>query len=177
MAKTAKEDKKLYEETEEDKKLLSSLEVPKISSKNFFRNTIDLTPVDIYNLNLEEYRFIKKNKELVALLRKKSRFSSEEIEGLLLIFHKFTCQRDVMLKEEFHDVLSNTLEITDDFMVHHIITEILSSTKLKRFISMSVWVETFSLFLRGTFEEKIKHCYRVYDNTQKGFIGRDILFT
>lgn len=169
--------KEIYKVTEDDKKLLLSLNNQQINIQNAITCTLDITPIDVFHPTLEEYNFLKKNKELVALMKKKTKFSIKEIEGLLLIFHKFTCQRDVMLKDEFHDVLANTLGITDDYMAHHMFNELVSSTKMRRFITMNVWVETFSLFLRGSFEDKMKHCFRIYDNTKKGFIGKDIMYT
>lgn len=81
-----------------------------------------------------------------------------------------------MLKEEFTEVLGSTLDLTDDYMAQKIVTEVMSHTKMKKFITMNVWVETFSLFLRGTLEEKIKFCFGVYDDSKKGYLGRDVLY-
>lgn len=81
-----------------------------------------------------------------------------------------------MTKDEFLDILSNTLGMTDEYMAENIIREILSKTKTKRYISMNVWVETFSLFLRGNKEEKLNYCFGVYDISKKGFLNREIMF-
>lgn len=41
---------------------------------------------------------------------------------------------------------------------------------------METWASAFSLFLRGTLEEKIQHCFTVYDVVGDGNIGREGMF-
>lgn len=79
-------------------------------------------------------------------------------------------------KDELYDILSATLNLTDEFMYEHISRQILRNTKTKLFVTMNAWVEMFSLYLRGNLEEKMKYCFGVYDIMSKGFLGREIMF-
>ncbi|XP_065587359.1 calaxin [Cyrtonyx montezumae] len=43
-------------------------------------------------------------------------------------------------------------------------------------ISVVEWVEGLSVFLRGTLEERIKYCFKVYDLNGDGYISREEIF-
>lgn len=158
--------------------LHETLEMPKrrfgkISLLNIPPNT---KPVDAFNPSPEDYRFLKNNKPLVSELKKRTKFSTKEIESLMLLFYRFSNKKEVLLKEEFVHILANTLDLTDEYMCERIIGEILRKVKSKMYITISIWVEVFSLYLRGSLEEKMRYCFNVYDITNKGFIGKGVLF-
>ena len=44
------------------------------------------------------------------------------------------------------------------------------------YLSMSEWVESLSIFLRGSQEEKIKYAFTVYDLNGDGYISREEMF-
>lgn len=133
-------------------------------------------PVDVFNPTLEEHRFLKHYKPLLKSLKKQTRLSTTEIESLMLLFHKFSSGTELMTKGEFVDIMSKTLNMSDDFMSEKIIMEILKSSKLKRYITIDIWVKVLSLYLRGTMEEKMEYCFGIYDITKKGFIKKEILY-
>lgn len=162
----------------EEIKLLYSLEKLKFNPKlRLVNNTILwMEPVDVFLPTQAEYRFLKRYQPLTLLLKRRTKFSVKEIESLMLLFHKFTVATDIMLKDEFIDILANTLGMTDEYMADQIVSEILICTKMKRFITLNVWVEVFSLYLRGNMEEKMKYCFGVYDISKKGFLRREVMF-
>ncbi|NXJ16306.1 EFCB1 protein, partial [Odontophorus gujanensis] len=43
-------------------------------------------------------------------------------------------------------------------------------------INVVEWVEGLSVFLRGTLEERIKYCFKVYDLNGDGYISREEMF-
>lgn len=155
--------------------LARTLNLPDIGKRILFLE-VDLTPVDAFHPTAEEYRFLGRNRPLIACLRKRTKFSSKEIESLMLLFHKFTNRTEIMLKDEFIEILGSTLSITDDFITDKMVIQLLSKTKMKRFITMEVWVQVFSLFLRGSQKAKMKFCFGVYDIMKKGFIDREVAY-
>lgn len=40
-------------------------------------------------------------------------------------------------------------------------------------LKVDMWIGGLSIFLRGTFEEKIQYCFRVYDLNSDGYISKD----
>lgn len=40
-------------------------------------------------------------------------------------------------------------------------------------LKADTWIGGLSVFLRGTFEEKIQYCFRVYDLNSDGYISKD----
>lgn len=40
-------------------------------------------------------------------------------------------------------------------------------------LKADTWIGGLSVFLRGTFEEKIHYCFRVYDLNSDGYISKD----
>lgn len=159
-----------------ENKYIYTLEIPNKTPTEVIFRPRTFEPVNAFNPTLHEYRFLGKYKPITAILKRKTRFSTKEIESLLLLFNKFTEGRIVMLKQEFAEVLSHTLDLTDEYMLDKIVTQILNTTKTKRFIPMNTWVETFSLYLRGTLEEKMKYCFGVYDVSKTGMLRKDTIF-
>lgn len=169
------DDGKSSEGIEETPNLCLTSVLPDIGKEILFLE-VDLTPVDAFHPSAAEYRFLGRYRPLIAYFKKTTKFSNKEIESLMLLFHKFTNQREIMLKDDFIDILGCTLGLTDEFINDKIIIQILEKSNIKRFITMDVWVQVFSLFLRGSQKAKRKFCFGVYDITKKGFIGRDVAY-
>ncbi|KAF2898849.1 hypothetical protein ILUMI_07328 [Ignelater luminosus] len=127
--------------------------------------------------SMEEIRFKKKHVRLIHRLTKELHFSQEELENILLIYYNIQKQSEDkqhgITKDQFKEFLHNTLDMTDTEITNRIVHTV--SRGPSPIITMETWARVMSLFLRGTLEEKIKHCYSVYDIMFNGKIGRDIM--
>ncbi|VEN56535.1 unnamed protein product [Callosobruchus maculatus] len=120
--------------------------------------------LDLLMDSMEETRFRKKHMELVETLADESHFTSGEVDGLLLIYYKMSKEnihtriKDGMVtKEQFRDFLHSALDMTDDSLMDRIF---LSLDRMPgKTITMETYIHALSLFLRGTLEEKINHCF------------------
>ncbi|CAH1126791.1 unnamed protein product [Ceutorhynchus assimilis] len=138
-------------------------------------------PLDLSMDSMEETRFKKSNQFLFLRLEKRLHFTYTEIEALLLIYYKLWKEGTAVdpklegvTKIQFRDVLHFVLDMTDDILMDRVFLAIDKGPH--SCISMEIWASTFSLFLRGTLEEKIRFCFSVYDIKGEGLIGRDIMF-
>ncbi|KAI4456907.1 calcium binding protein [Holotrichia oblita] len=129
---------------------------------------------------MEETRFKKKHSDLITRLCKKLHFTYTELECVLLIYYKLQKespdQKLGISKAQFRDVLHAGFDMTDDALMDRIFTALEKGTTHPAIISMETWASALSLFLRGTLEEKITHCFMVYDLMGDGMIGRDSMF-
>lgn len=69
-----------------DTQLMEKLYIAKIMGDDDVR---DPTPVDVFNPTQREYKFLKNNSALIRTLRKQTKFSTREVQSLILLFHKF----------------------------------------------------------------------------------------
>ncbi|XP_017779097.1 PREDICTED: EF-hand calcium-binding domain-containing protein 1-like [Nicrophorus vespilloides] len=130
---------------------------------------------------MEETRIKKKYYRLIKDLTKKHHFNQMEIESLILIFHKIRKDGDMKLpgitKNQFLDVLHNGFDMTDDALMDRIFTALeTAGTVHPTMISMETWTSAMSLFIKGTLDEKIDHCFAVYNLMGDGMLGRDSMF-
>lgn len=105
---------------------------------------------------------------------KKTHFSKSEIESLLTMFKTITKNLDRMDRLKFRDVLHNSFDMTDDILMDRVFRAF--DRDNDSYLSMSEWVESLSIFLRGTQEEKIKYAFNVYDLNGDGYISREEMF-
>ncbi len=66
---------------------------------------------------------------------------------------------------KFRDVLHNSFDMTDDILMDRVFRAF--DRDNDSFLSMSEWVESLSIFLRGTQDEKIKCIYFDYNYNYK----------
>ncbi len=118
-----------------------------------------------------------------------------EIESLVTMFKTITKNLDRMDRLKFRDVLHNSFDMTDDILMDRVFRAF--DRDNDSFLSMSEWVESLSIFLRGTQEEKIKcaffmldcfssnkfrnlflflDAFTVYDLNGDGYISREEMF-
>nr|CAH7728544.1 unnamed protein product [Callosobruchus chinensis] len=137
--------------------------------------------LDLLMDSMEETRFRKKHMDLVEKLADESHFTSGEVDSLLLIYYKMSKENintkikgGLVTKEQFRDFLHSALDMTDDSLMDRIF---LSLDRMPgKTISMETFIHALSLFLRGTLEEKINHCFNVYDSMGDGLIARESMF-
>ncbi|XP_022915776.1 calaxin-like [Onthophagus taurus] len=130
---------------------------------------------------MEETRFKKKHSDLILKLSKKLHFTYTEVESILLIYYKLQKESHDKLgitKAQFRDVLHAGFDMTEDTLMDRIFTALEKGifNPHPATVTMETWAAALSLFLRGTFEEKIQHCFHVYDLLGDGMIGRDSMF-
>lgn len=113
--------------------------------------------------SMEEIRFKRKHANLIQKLTKELHFSQEEMENILLIYYNIQKhgeeKQQGITKNQLKEFLHNTLGMTDTEITNRIVQTIARGPS--PIISMEVWARIMSLFLKGTLEEKIKHCCNV----------------
>lgn len=123
----------------------------------------------------EQIRFLSKVSRLVRRLEKKTHFTSQELEICLLMYHKLTKDdedsKGQVSRHQLDVVFDSAFGITDSETVGRICAALEGG--VTAFISMESWAKMLSLFLRGTFDEKIEHCFRAYDIGKEGMVRRD----
>ena len=106
-------------------------------------------------------------------LYKRTHFTKHEVEALVVMYHKLTPSR--LDRARFRDLLHNTFNITDDLLMDRIFRTFDNDND--SFVSIDEWVLNLSIFLRGTMEEKLLYCFKIYDLNSDGFISREEMFS
>ncbi|XP_065086781.1 calaxin-like [Ochlerotatus camptorhynchus] len=123
----------------------------------------------------EEMRFLNKVSRLVRRLVKKTHFTNQELEVCLLMYHKLSKDDEdnqgKVSRHQLDVVFDSVFGISDSETVGRICAAL--DNGVTAFISMESWAKMLSLFLRGTFDEKIEHCFRAYDIGGEGMIRRE----
>lgn len=129
---------------------------------------------------LEETRFKKKHTTFIKKMTNKTHFSELEIESILIIYYKIFKDGQEkhfgITKDQFRDILHCGFNMMDEHLLERIFTALERGQSHSSIISMETWCHALSLFLRGSLEEKIHHCFAVYDIMGDGMIGRDAMF-
>lgn len=131
--------------------------------------------IDVYNPSLEAVRFLSKHKATIKELEKCVRLSTKEIEGLFTILNRQRLQNNKKASAPFSktdvlSILSDTLGLTDEYLVNRILMCIPKFWGDARISEVNL-VKTISLYVRGTLEEKIGYCFCIYDIYNNGLIG------
>jgi hypothetical protein len=77
-----------------------------------------------------------------------------------------------MKRAQFFYVLQIAFDMVDITMMERVC---LGLGIGKYYVTQTLWVKAMSLFLRGTLQEKIKYCFKVYDVTGSGMINRNVM--
>ncbi|XP_055371412.1 calaxin [Condylostylus longicornis] len=142
----------------------------------------------------------KVNPKMMDVLRKKTRFSKDEIEALCKIYKKLVsnCQyaaralatapaTSVIAKPHattegidrivFRELLHSTFDIiTEEILMERMFC---SWDKAHEGLPLRLegWLCGLSVFLRGNIADKTAFCFRVYDLNSDGYITKDEMFT
>jgi Ca2+-binding EF-hand superfamily protein len=112
----------------------------------------------------EEWSFLNFHKEIFKKPNPNWHFDRVELHSIAVIYFKLqldagcALDRDLPSKS-FSNVLHKAFGIVDDSMVARIF-KALDSTES---VSLSKWLSITSIFLRGSLQEKIDFCFKVYD--------------
>uniref|UniRef100_A0A1B6FHF3 EF-hand domain-containing protein n=1 Tax=Cuerna arida TaxID=1464854 RepID=A0A1B6FHF3_9HEMI len=121
----------------------------------------------------EEVRCRHKFRSVIKETRSQTHFSKHECEALLLIHYKLTKTRPLDRKY-FRRVMYTLLELNNEILIENIFSAFDRHNKLV--ITMESWLVGLSVLLRGTLEEKISYCFKVYDLMGEGYIKREYMF-
>ncbi|XP_055551201.1 calaxin-like [Wyeomyia smithii] len=128
----------------------------------------------------EEIRFLNRISSTVRQLLRRTHFTTRELEAILLIYYKLLKdevghggrgQPRFITRQQFTTVFDTVLGMSDSVMIGRIHAAL--DKGASSFVTMETWALAMSLFLRGTFEEKIRYCFQVYDIQKEGIIRRD----
>ncbi|XP_058466547.1 calaxin-like [Malaya genurostris] len=124
----------------------------------------------------EEARFLTKVNRLVRRLVKRTHFTSRELESCLLIYYKLVRDDEtnpglLVGRHQLDMVFDMAFGISNSLTVARIYNAL--NKGVTAYVTMETWALMLSLFLRGTFDEKIDHCFRVYDIGGEGLIRRE----
>uniref|UniRef100_A0A8D1A760 EF-hand domain-containing protein n=2 Tax=Sus scrofa TaxID=9823 RepID=A0A8D1A760_PIG len=103
-----------------------------------------------------------------------------EVESLIRIFYSLVERADVRLDNigldcnAFQMILHNIFGMTDDVLMNRVFFAFDKDND--NLINAKEWVKGLSVFLRGTFEEKLKFCFEVYYFNGDGYISREKIF-
>lgn len=118
-----------------------------------------------------EARFRSQHTDTIKELVKCTHFKHTELEALSLIYFKMLIEsksKSNVPRSMLRLILTNVLLITDDLMIDRVIQALDSGTT--KFVTLDTWLRAMSLLLRGTFEEKVRYCFAVYDLQGHGII-------
>ncbi|XP_037363789.1 calaxin-like isoform X2 [Talpa occidentalis] len=107
-------------------------------------------------------------------------FKKNEIECLIRLFHSLVKATDKRLDNvgldcnAFRGILYNVFGMTDDMLMNRVFFAF--DKDKDNCINVKEWIKGLSVFLRGTFEEKLKFCFEVYYLNGDGYISREKIF-
>uniref|UniRef100_A0A1A7WPD6 EF-hand calcium binding domain 1 n=1 Tax=Iconisemion striatum TaxID=60296 RepID=A0A1A7WPD6_9TELE len=112
---------------------------------------------------------------------KDKHFKNKELESLILEFYEFLGQKVKPGLEEhgvdrgkFKVYLHDMFRLSKEKMTDGIFR--VFDKDRDGLLNLEEWLKGMALFLRGTFEEKIKHAFAVYDLNENGEITREEMF-
>ncbi|CAD7093470.1 unnamed protein product [Hermetia illucens] len=114
---------------------------------------------------------------LVMNFARKKVFSERETECLLLAYHKFVLKNGrkmkLMTRRQFGNLFHNMFNVLDPNFTDAIFSA--ADPSSKKFITPEAFLDVMSVVLRGTLEQQIELCFKVYDPHGNGYITRERL--
>ncbi|XP_047418646.1 EF-hand calcium-binding domain-containing protein 1-like [Sciurus carolinensis] len=107
-------------------------------------------------------------------------FKRSEVECLIRLFHSLVGRtgwksgNTGLDRNKFRGILHNIFGMTDDILMNRVFSAFDKDND--NYINAKEWVKGLSVFLRGTFEEKLKFCFEVYYLNGDGYISREEIF-
>ncbi|XP_037692594.1 EF-hand calcium-binding domain-containing protein 1-like [Choloepus didactylus] len=107
-------------------------------------------------------------------------FKKSEVECLIKLFNSLVGKTHERLdkigldRNAFRGILYSVFGMTDDMLMNRVFFAF-DKDKDNR-INVKEWVKGLSVFLRGTFEEKLKFCFEVYYWNGDGYISQEEIF-
>ncbi|XP_023423133.1 calaxin-like [Cavia porcellus] len=107
-------------------------------------------------------------------------FKKGEVECLIKLFHSFMEKVGGRFgnlgldRDTFQEILHSIFGMTDDTLMNRVFCAF--DRDNDNYINLEEWIRGLSVFLRGTFEEKMKFCFEVYYLNGDGYISREEIF-
>uniref|UniRef100_A0A8C2UX88 EF-hand calcium-binding domain-containing protein 1-like n=1 Tax=Chinchilla lanigera TaxID=34839 RepID=A0A8C2UX88_CHILA len=103
-------------------------------------------------------------------------FKKSEVECLIKLFHSFLEKtgNTGLDQSTFREILHDVFGMTDDMLMNRVFYAF--DRNKDNYVNVEEWVRGLSVFLRGTFEEKLKFCFEVYYLNGDGYISREEIF-
>lgn len=132
-------------------------------------------PLDRTCDSTEEWSFLNYHKDTLRHPDPLWRFNKEELNAIALIYFKLQRDAGVDMKQELPAkslgmVLHKAFGMADDTLMQRIFSAL---DQITITVSMRKWIYAMALFLRGSLEQKISHCFKVYDITGRKELTRD----
>ena len=122
----------------------------------------------------EEARFKRRHSDLIKKLVHTTRFSQDEVESLLVMHFKLERAYGPLGYERAAEVLYSILGMTDELLTIRV-CDLLDRENARR-LTMESRVVGLSLLLRGSFEERIQLCFKIYEELGTGYITKRAMF-
>ncbi|KOX70652.1 EF-hand calcium-binding domain-containing protein 1 [Melipona quadrifasciata] len=134
-------------------------------------------PVDMLNDTLAEIVFRTKNMPRFKRLARTTHFNLREVEALSIIHRKCVKTLGPINRFVFRDIFHAGLDFTKN--IRHLMVDKMFSVIDKRNalqINRDQWIESLSVILRGTLDEKIHFAYQVYDSMRTHKLKKEHIF-
>lgn len=123
----------------------------------------------------EEWVFLNYHKDILKRPEKSWNFDREELIEIAIIYFKLQRNAGCDLKQElsskdFSNVLHKAFGLADDALIERILSALDSVSSR---VSLKSWINAMSIFLRGSLQQKIIYCFKVYDVRGKNQIRRE----
>ncbi|NWV40741.1 EFCB1 protein, partial [Grantiella picta] len=115
-----------------------------------------------------------------SLVRSAKHFNKSEVECLMRLFDTLVAKASSHFggagfdRMVFRDVVHSAFGMTGDVVLDRVFDTF--DRNNKGCITVVEWVEGLAVLLRGTLEEKMKYCFKVYDLNGDGYISREEMF-
>ncbi|CAG9863761.1 unnamed protein product [Phyllotreta striolata] len=134
---------------------------------------------DVTLNSMEETRFIALHQAMAVAFSKQYRFSYEEVISLLLMYYKMQKFENYdpkgITRDQFMELCHCALDLTNIDSLTRIVACLDDKTR-DLYISKEFFIKAMSLLLRGTMEEKMAFCFKVYDAAQAGVLAKENVF-
>ncbi|XP_045459813.1 EF-hand calcium-binding domain-containing protein 1 [Melitaea cinxia] len=137
----------------------------------------------------------KLHSSVTEILLRKTKFDKNELEALFTMYKRLVTSAqntaptsvigqpaakiDGIDQNTFRDVMHNTFDlVTEDVVLDRVwLTWERGANGGEGALKFEAWARGLSVLLRGSDDEKMLHCFAVYDLNGDGFITRDEMFT
>lgn len=125
--------------------------------------------------SIEEWIFLNHHKELLKNPNPNWHFDKTELDCIAIMYYKLLKEAGCEVKQELpsssvSEVLHKSLGMADNFLEKRMFRAL---GGIQDSVPLEKWISAISLLLRGTPEQQIDFCFKVYDSSETGIIRRD----
>ncbi|KAL0267854.1 UNVERIFIED_CONTAM: hypothetical protein PYX00_010005 [Menopon gallinae] len=124
--------------------------------------------------SLETIRFLNRCMKLTNDLKNRTHFTLQELQNILIVHYKLTKHGGPINYRRFREIAHRLFDITGDEHYDKIYYRFDQHRGMQ--VSLESWATCLSVLLRGTMEEKIDYCWKVYDQYNLGYLTRELMF-